>query len=114
VRERQAAEADADARLVDSMRAHWERLERDAAAAATAERERLARLREEVEEFNRLRRAELSEAERRERCAAGFPWAGAAHALGGSRPASPAPAASAWMGGFYEACCAPVLPEPAP
>jgi hypothetical protein len=69
VRERQAAEAEADAREVAAMRAHWERLEADAAAADAAERERLRRLAAEVKEFNRLKLAEMSAAERRERCA---------------------------------------------
>ncbi|KIY99318.1 flagellar associated protein [Monoraphidium neglectum] len=67
VRERQAAEAEADAREVAAMRAHWERLEADAAAADAAERERLRRLAAEVKEFNRLKLAEMSAAERRER-----------------------------------------------
>lgn len=66
-----AAEAGADAAAVAAMRAHWERLEADAAAADAAERERVKRLAAEVKEFNRLRLEEMSAAERVERCAGG-------------------------------------------
>jgi hypothetical protein len=69
VRDRQAAEAEAEAHDTARVAAHWAHLEAGAAETEARERERLQRLADEVKEFNRLKLLEISEAERRERCA---------------------------------------------
>lgn len=66
-RERSAADMASTRREVDELKASWRRMEEEASAAESLERERLRRLAEEVRAWNELRRAEMSERERLER-----------------------------------------------
>lgn len=67
VEERRAGEASAKQQEVAELRALWQRMAEEQEQAEADDRERMRRLAAELQEFNRLRQAEMSERERRER-----------------------------------------------